>query len=67
MPQKFRVISIREELHKELMMEYQKEIKALEFAPSFSTWLSKLLADQLEIRKRSINQKPRWTDEILIF
>ena len=52
MPQRFKVISIREELHKELMAQYQKEIQKMEFRPSFSAWLSKLLSDQLELRKK---------------
>lgn len=52
MPQRFKTIAIREELHKQLMEQYQKEIKQIEFRPSFSTWLSKLLADQLELRRK---------------
>ena len=56
MPQRFKTIAIREELHKELMEQYRKEIKTMEFIPSFSTWLSKLLADQLEIRRKAKSQ-----------
>ena len=52
MPVRFKVISIKEELHAKLMEQYQKEKKGFEFPPSFSTWLSKLLSDQLEIRKK---------------
>lgn len=53
MPLKFKTIAIREELHEALMAQYQKEIKAMEFTPSFTTWVSKLLADQLEERKKA--------------
>ena len=56
MPQRFKTIAIREELHKELMEQYRKEIPKMEFKPSFSTWLSKLLADQLEIRRKAKSQ-----------
>ena len=56
MPQRFKTIAIREELHKELMEQYRREIKTMEFVPSFSTWLSKLLADQLELRRKAKSQ-----------
>ena len=51
LPVKFKTVAIKEELHAKLMEQYQKEKKGFEFPPSFSTWLSKLLSDQLEIRK----------------
>ena len=57
MPQRFKTIAIREELHKELMEQYRKEIQKMEFMPSFSTWLSKLLADQLELRRKAKPQQ----------
>ena len=51
MPVRFKTVAIKEELHAKLMEQYQNEIKTMEFPPSFSAWLSKLLSDQLEIRK----------------
>ena len=56
MPQRFKTVAIREELHKELMEQYRKKIPKMEFKPSFSIWLSKLLADQLELRRKAKSQ-----------